>query len=63
MKAVYTDKKSTCKELLHCISALNPSDIKIYNMLKKSGPSTVEELAQKIKKNRSTVYRVLYGNH
>ena len=59
VKAVYTNKKSTCKELLHCISNLNKSDIQIYHLLKEFGPSTVEKLAERIHKNRSTVYRSL----
>ncbi len=59
MKSVSITKKSTCKELLHCLADLNKSDIKIYSILKQKGPSTVEDLSKKMQKNRSTIYRSL----
>jgi predicted transcriptional regulator len=59
MKAVFTDKESTCHELLHCISSLSNSDREIYHLLRELGPVTIEQLSERMQKNRSTVYRSL----
>lgn len=49
----------TCQDLIKCVFDLNKLDNEIYGALKKTGKSTTNELAKKLHKERSTVYRSL----
>ena len=49
----------SCENLLQCFFTLNPLEIKIYRILAKEGPMRVDEIANKINRDRSTAYRCL----
>ena len=59
MKFIQSNQKICCNDVIQCIFDLNDLDIKTYKKLKEIGESRADELAKKIKKERSTVYRSL----
>jgi predicted transcriptional regulator len=59
MKFIQLDQKICCNDVIQCIFDLNELDISVYNILKKVGSSRATSLADKLKKERSTVYRSL----
>lgn len=52
-------KNINCSNVLECTFDLNNADVKVYRKLKESDRSKVEDIAQKLNKDRSTVYRSL----
>jgi predicted transcriptional regulator len=48
-----------CDDVLKCVFDLNNLDTVVYNSLKNYGEMRADELAEKIKKDRSTIYRSL----
>jgi len=59
MKFVSSYKNINCSNVLECAFDLNKADIEVYRKLKELGKSKVEDLAQKLNRDRSTVYRSL----
>jgi len=59
MKFIKPYKNICCDDVLKCVFELNNLDIDVYKKLKKFGELRADELAKKIKKDRSTVYRSL----
>jgi predicted transcriptional regulator len=49
----------TCHDLVQCAFSLAEFDIEVYYQLSQSGPLRADELAAKMGKDRSTVYRAL----
>lgn len=50
---------STCQDLVQCAFSIGDFEVQVYYQLLKSGPERADELAAKIGKDRSTVYRAL----
>jgi predicted transcriptional regulator len=59
MKIQQDQQLQQCDEIIRCIFELNELDIRVYRELKKIGKARANELALKLKKERSTVYRSL----
>jgi len=59
MKFIRSSNKICCDDVIKCVFDLNNLDIDVYNKLKKFGEMRADELAKKIEKDRSTVYRSL----
>lgn len=59
MKFLYPENNINCDNVIQCIFELNKLDIKIYKKLKEIGETRADELAKKLKKDRSNVYRSL----
>lgn len=59
MKFIKSYDNICCDDVIKCVFDLNSLDIEVYNKLKKFGEMRADELAKKIKKDRSTVYRSL----
>jgi predicted transcriptional regulator len=50
---------NTCHDLVQCAFSLGEFEVEVYYKLIDSGPLRADELASKIGKDRSTVYRAL----
>lgn len=50
---------STCHDLVQCAYNLNGFEVNVYNELVETGPLRADELADKMGRDRSTVYRAL----
>ncbi|HUL38777.1 MAG TPA: helix-turn-helix domain-containing protein [Methanomassiliicoccales archaeon] len=50
---------STCHDLVQCAFSLGEFEVEVYYKLMESGPLRADELASKMGKDRSTVYRAL----
>lgn len=59
MKKHLKTKKPNCLDILNCLSDINHSDVEVYQTVKKDGTCDVEHVAQKLNKERSTIYRSL----
>ena len=59
MKFIKSYNNICCDDVIKCVFDLNNLDIDVYNKLKKLGEIRADELAKKIDKDRSTVYRSL----
>lgn len=59
MKFIREYENLNCTEVLQCVFDLNKLDFQIYKTLKKVGSSRADDLANKMKKERSTIYRSL----
>ena len=59
MKFIKTYQNISCDDVTKCVFDLNNLDINVYNKLKRYGEMRADELAKKIDKDRSTVYRSL----
>ena len=59
MRFIDTSKKICCDDVIRCIFDFNNLDIKVYKKLKIDGESSAQDLAIKLNKERSTVYRSL----
>jgi predicted transcriptional regulator len=59
MKFIKPNNNICCDDVLKCVFDLNNLDIDVYNKLKNFGEMRADELAKKINKDRSTVYRSL----
>jgi predicted transcriptional regulator len=54
-----TRKNASCNELLCTIYNLNPVDLEIFYQLAGGKPANLDEIAQNIKRDRSTIHRSL----
>jgi predicted transcriptional regulator len=59
MRVLDDTKNLQCDDAVKCVFNLNNLDIEVYKLLKKSGELRADELAKKLDKERSTVYRSL----
>ena len=59
MRFLDTSKNICCDDVIRCIFDFNNLDFNVYNKLKEDGELKAQELAYKLKKERSTVYRSL----
>ena len=59
MKSIKLNNNINCDNVIQCIFELNNLDIKVYKTLKQTGVTRADELAKKLKKDRSNVYRSL----
>ncbi|MEE8565682.1 MAG: helix-turn-helix domain-containing protein [Candidatus Thermoplasmatota archaeon] len=59
MRFLDTSKNICCDDVIRCIFDFNKLDINVYKKLKEDGELKAQELAYKLKKERSTVYRSL----
>jgi len=59
MKFMQEYENISCKDVLHCVFELNKLDFKVYKLLKEHGKTRADDLAHKMNKERSTVYRSL----
>jgi len=59
MKFINSKNNINCGNIIQCIFDLNNLDVKVYKTLKEIGVARADELAKKLFKNRSTVYRSL----
>jgi predicted transcriptional regulator len=50
---------STCQDLVQCAFSLGSFEVEVYQKLSETGPVRADELAEKMKRDRSTVYRAL----
>lgn len=48
-----------CDDAMKCVFNLNKLDLRVYKKLKEIGPARANELATKLNRERSTVYRSL----
>ena len=59
MKLIKDYKNICCKDILKYVFDLNISDLEVYKKLKEVKESRADELAKKMGKERSTIYRSL----
>lgn len=59
MKFPKSIENITCQDLIKCVFDLNNLDNEVYKLLKQTGESTTIEIAKKLNRERSTVYRSL----
>lgn len=59
MKFIDTNKNICCDDVIQCIFDLSKQDTTIYKKLKQTGEIRADDLAKKLKKDRSTIYRSL----
>ena len=59
MKFLQPNQKICCNDVIQCIFNLNTLDITVYKKLKETKEARTDELAKKINRERSTVYRSL----
>jgi len=52
-------KVGTCQDLVQCAYSLNEFEVSVYKKLSESGLIRADDLADLMKKDRSTVYRAL----
>ncbi len=50
---------SSCKDIVQCAFSLNDFEVEVYKALHSIGPSRADDLAERMGKDRSTVYRAL----
>ena len=59
MRFLDTTKNVCCDDVIRCIFDFNDLDLKVYKKLKEDGETTAQNLAAKLGKERSTIYRSL----
>jgi len=59
MKFIEPGKDICCNDVIKCIFDLNKLDMDTYKILEKNKEKSAGEIAKKLKKERSTVYRSL----
>jgi len=59
MRLIDSSKKICCDDVIRSIFDFNELDLKVYKKLNEDGELKAKELANKLKKERSTVYRSL----
>lgn len=59
MKFINEKEITCCDDVIKCIFDLNKLDVKVYKKLKQTGEIRADELAKKLNKDRSTIYRSL----
>ena len=56
---VLTKKNASCNDLLCAVYNLNPVDLEIFYLLAGGSSASLDDLAQRMKRDRSTVHRSL----
>ena len=56
---ILTKKNASCNDLLCAVYNLNPVDLEIFYLLAGGESASLDELAQKMKRDRSTLHRSL----
>jgi len=59
MKFIQPNNPIYCEDVIKCVFDLNNLDITVYKKLRKTGVKRADDLAKKIGKDRSTIYRSL----
>lgn len=59
MKFINNSTPICCNDVIQSVFDLNELDLLVYSNLKKTGETRADELAKKLNKDRSTVYRSL----
>jgi predicted transcriptional regulator len=59
MRYINTDKNLCCDDVIQCIFDLNSLDMNVYKKLDEKSDIRADVLANKLKRERSTVYRSL----
>lgn len=59
MKFLSLNQNICCDDVIQCIFNLNSLDLTVYKTLKKTDELRADDLAKKLRKERSTVYRSL----
>lgn len=54
-----TTKKATCKDLLTCLYNLKPTDTETLLAVAKNPDATLDTIAQKVHRDRSSIHRIL----
>ncbi len=54
-----TRKNASCNELLCAVYNLNPVDLEVFYQLAGGNSASLDELSQKVKRDRSTIHRSL----
>jgi predicted transcriptional regulator len=54
-----TKKGATCSDLLSCLYNLKPTDLEVLLTLAKNTDATLDEIAGKVQRDRSSVHRIL----
>jgi len=54
-----TRKGASCTDLLTCLYNLKPADLEVLQAVAQNGASTLDEIAAKVQKDRSSVHRCL----
>ena len=54
-----TKKGASCTDLLTCIYNLKPADLEVLQTVAKNENATLDQIAAKIQKDRSTIHRTL----
>lgn len=59
MKFINPDENICCKDVIQSVFSLNKLDLQVYKKLRKCKESRADDLAKKMNKERSTIYRSL----
>lgn len=59
MKFIKSFENICCDDVIQCVFDLNVLDLNVYKKLKEVGKSRADDLARKMDRERSTVYRSL----
>ncbi|MDD5502273.1 MAG: helix-turn-helix domain-containing protein [Candidatus Thermoplasmatota archaeon] len=51
--------KVECKDIVQCVFNLSDFEISVYSHLDASGPSQIKDIAKKMKRDESAVYRAV----
>ncbi len=54
-----TKKNATCQDLLSCLYNLKPTDLEALLTVAKNPDSTLDQIAEKVQRDRSSVHRIL----
>jgi predicted transcriptional regulator len=54
-----TKKGATCQDLLSCLYNLKPTDIDVLRTVAKTPNATLDDIAEKVQRDRSSVHRCL----
>jgi predicted transcriptional regulator len=54
-----TKKGATCQDLLSCLYNLKPTDIEVLRTVAKTPNATLDDIAEKVQRDRSSVHRCL----
>jgi predicted transcriptional regulator len=59
MKFIKSFNNICCDDVIKCVFDLNVLDLNVYKELKKNGQCRADDLAKKMNRERSTIYRSL----
>jgi len=59
MRIIKSFKNICCDDVIQCVFDLNILDLNVYKELKVQGKSRADDLAKKMNRERSTIYRSL----